>query len=249
MHHIIPIQQFAVGTTTNQMPGAFSTRLTYSIWNIVVRYVSLCDFLLKKYQGPPGTGKTLLAKAIATECSLNFISVKGPELLNMYIGESEKNVRNIFEKARSARPCVLFFDELDSLAPMRGRGSDSGGVMDRIVSQLLTELDGAQQNNDVFVVAATNRPDLLEPALLRPGRFDRLLYLGIADEPSAQLKIITALSRKFTLASNVDFSTIVSQCPRTFTGADYYALCSAALALSIKDHIAVIESNLGNYMF
>lgn len=123
--------------------------------------------------GPPGTGKTLLAKAVATSCSLNFFSVKGPELLNMYIGESEANVRRVFQRARDARPCVIFFDELDSVAPKRGNHGDSGGVMDRIVSQLLAELDGisAGGSGDVFVIGATNRPDLLDSALLRPGRF------------------------------------------------------------------------------
>jgi peroxin-6 len=123
--------------------------------------------------GPPGTGKTLLAKAVATSCSLNFFSVKGPELLNMYIGESEANVRRVFQRARDAKPCVIFFDELDSVAPKRGNQGDSGGVMDRIVSQLLAELDGMSSGNgssDVFVIGATNRPDLLDPALLRPGR-------------------------------------------------------------------------------
>lgn len=125
--------------------------------------------------GPPGTGKTLIAKAVATSCSLNFFSVKGPELLNMYIGESEANVRRIFKKARDAKPCVIFFDELDSIAPKRGNQGDSGGVMDRIVSQLLAELDGmssggGEGGGDVFVIGATNRPDLLDPALLRPGR-------------------------------------------------------------------------------
>ncbi len=123
--------------------------------------------------GPPGTGKTLLAKAVATSCSLNFFSVKGPELLNMYIGESEANVRRVFQKARDAKPCVIFFDELDSVAPKRGNQGDSGGVMDRIVSQLLAELDGmsgGSEGSDVFVIGATNRPDLLDPALLRPGR-------------------------------------------------------------------------------
>jgi len=120
--------------------------------------------------GPPGTGKTLVAKAVATTLSLNFLSVKGPELLNMYIGESEANVRKVFQRARDARPCVVFFDELDSLAPKRGDHGDSGGVMDRIVSQLLAELDGLSQS-DVFVIGATNRPDLLDPALLRPGRY------------------------------------------------------------------------------
>jgi peroxin-6 len=123
--------------------------------------------------GPPGTGKTLLAKAVATSCSLNFFSIKGPELLNMYIGESEANVRRVFQRARDARPCVVFFDELDSVAPKRGNHGDSGGVMDRIVSQLLAELDGmatGREGNDIFVIGATNRPDLLDPALLRPGR-------------------------------------------------------------------------------
>ena len=107
-----------------------------------------------------------------------FLSVKGPELLDIYVGESEKNVRDIFENARQLSPCVLFFDELDSLAPARGRGNDGGGVMDRVVSQLLTELDG-MTNEQVFVIAATNRPDLLDPAMLRPGRFDRMIYLSV----------------------------------------------------------------------
>jgi peroxin-6 len=113
-----------------------------------------------------------VAKAVATSCSLNFLSVKGPELLNMYIGESEANVRKIFQRARNAKPCVIFFDELDSVAPKRGNYGDSGGVMDRIVSQLLAELDGMSSGgtSDVFVIGATNRPDLLDPALLRPGR-------------------------------------------------------------------------------
>ncbi|GJJ12495.1 hypothetical protein Clacol_006737 [Clathrus columnatus] len=150
--------------------------------------------------GPPGTGKTLLAKAVATSCSLNFLSVKGPELLNMYIGESEANVRRVFKKARDAKPCVVFFDELDSIAPKRGNYGDSGGVMDRIVSQLLAELDGMSEgkdSTDVFVIGATNRPDLLDPALLRPGRFDRLLYLGVSDTHEAQFNILQALTRKF----------------------------------------------------
>lgn len=130
--------------------------------------------------GPPGTGKTLLAKAVATSCSLNFFSVKGPELLNMYIGESEANVRRVFQRARDAKPCVIFFDELDSVAPKRGNHGDSGGVMDRIVSQLLAELDGmadGKSGADVFVIGATNRPDLLDPALLRPGRSSFLSLL------------------------------------------------------------------------
>jgi len=152
------------------------------------------------FYGPPGTGKTLLAKAIATEYSLNFFSVKGPELLNMYIGESEANVRRVFQRARDARPCVVFFDELDSVAPKRGNQGDSGGVMDRIVSQLLAELDGMSGGEDtgggVFVIGATNRPDLLDQALLRPGRFDKMLYLGVSDTHEKQLTIMEALTRK-----------------------------------------------------
>ena len=152
------------------------------------------------FYGPPGTGKTLLAKAIATEFSLNFFSVKGPELLNMYIGESEANVRRVFQRARDARPCCVFFDELDSVAPKRGNQGDSGGVMDRIVSQLLAELDGMSDGDDggggVFVIGATNRPDLLDQALLRPGRFDKMLYLGISDTHDKQATILQALTRK-----------------------------------------------------
>jgi peroxin-6 len=117
----------------------------------------------------------LIAKAVATTLQLNFLSVKGPELLNMYIGESEANVRRVFQKARDAKPCIVFFDEMDSVAPARGEKGDSGGVMDRIVSQLLAEIDGMQSGSDVFVIAATNRPDLLDPALLRPGRYYLLL--------------------------------------------------------------------------
>ncbi|KAK5072505.1 peroxisomal assembly protein [Lithohypha guttulata] len=196
------------------------------------------------FYGPPGTGKTLLAKAIATEFSLNFFSVKGPELLNMYIGESEANVRRVFQKARDARPCVVFFDELDSVAPKRGNQGDSGGVMDRIVSQLLAELDGmsgggsdedGQTSNagGVFVIGATNRPDLLDPALLRPGRFDKMLYLGVADSHDAQSTILEALTRKFTMARDVDLQRIAQKLPFTYTGADLYALCSDAMLKAI----------------
>ncbi|ELR23296.1 Peroxin 6 (Pex6), putative [Acanthamoeba castellanii str. Neff] len=192
--------------------------------------------------GPPGTGKTLVAKAVATECSLNFMSVKGPELINMYIGESEKNVRDTFQRARDARPCVIFFDELDSLAPARGAGADSGGVMDRIVSQLLTELDGIHKSADVFVIGATNRPDLLEPALLRPGRFDRLLYLGVPEDHAQQLHIVKALTRKFRLAPSVRLEEVVQACPLNLTGADFYAVCSEALQSAIRERILLSSS-------
>ena len=201
--------------------------------------------------GPPGTGKTLLAKAVATECALRFLSVKGPELVNMYVGESEKNVRDVFERARHAAPCVVFFDELDALAPARGAGADSGGVMDRVVSQLLAELDGANANvsfsskKDVdakskmlFVIGATNRPDLVDPALLRPGRFDRLLYVGVDETTEGRAKVLAALTKKFTLEppspSSSSLEALARKVPRRFTGADMYALCADAWTRAAK---------------
>ncbi|KAG1766092.1 AAA-domain-containing protein [Suillus occidentalis] len=197
--------------------------------------------------GPPGTGKTLLAKAVATSCSLNFFSVKGPELLNMYIGESEANVRRIFQRARDAKPCVIFFDELDSVAPKRGNQGDSGGVMDRIVSQLLAELDGmsAGSGGDVFVIGATNRPDLLDPALLRPGRFDRMLYLGVSETHEAQLDILRALTRKFKLDGDLRLADIANECPFHYTGADFYALCSDAMLNALNRKVAELDSKIG----
>ncbi|KAK5988966.1 ClaPEX6 [Cladobotryum mycophilum] len=199
------------------------------------------------FYGPPGTGKTLLAKAIATEYSLNFFSVKGPELLNMYIGESEANVRRVFQRARDARPCVVFFDELDSVAPKRGNQGDSGGVMDRIVSQLLAELDGMSGGDDaggVFVIGATNRPDLLDPALLRPGRFDKMLYLGVSDTHDKQQTILEALTRKFTLHPSVSLASVAQRLPFTYTGADFYALCSDAMLKAVTRQAAAVDAKV-----
>ncbi|WWC91585.1 uncharacterized protein L201_006531 [Kwoniella dendrophila CBS 6074] len=199
--------------------------------------------------GPPGTGKTLLAKAVATSCSLNFLSVKGPELLNMYIGESEANVRRLFQRARDASPCVIFMDELDSVAPKRGNQGDSGGVMDRIVSQLLAELDGMSggssgESSQVFVLGATNRPDLLDQALLRPGRFDKMLYLSVPTTHQAQYDILKALTRKFTLAENLDLRDIAEKCEFNFTGADLYALCSDAMLNSMTRTAESIDEKI-----
>lgn len=203
------------------------------------------------FYGPPGTGKTLLAKAIATNFSLNFFSVKGPELLNMYIGESEANVRRVFQKARDAKPCVIFFDELDSVAPKRGNQGDSGGVMDRIVSQLLAELDGmsgGESNGEgVFVVGATNRPDLLDEALLRPGRFDKMLYLGISDTDEKQRKILEALTRKFKLGDDVDLAEIAADCTFNFTGADFYALCSDSMLNAMTRAAGEVDAKLRKF--
>ena len=139
------------------------------------------ECLLRKVYGPPGTGKTLLAKAIAHECQANFISIKGPELLTMWFGESEANVRDVFDKARAAAPVVMFFDELDSIAKARGGGGggDAGGAGDRVLNQILTEMDGMNAKKNVFVIGATNRPDQIDPALLRPGRLDQLIYIPL----------------------------------------------------------------------
>ena len=180
--------------------------------------------------GPPGVGKTLIAKAVATECNMSFISVKGPELLNMYVGQSEENVREIFKSAYEAEPCVIFFDELDSLAPARGNSGDSGGVMDRVVSALLAELD-ALERMKVIVVGATNRPDLLDSALLRPGRFDKSIYIGTATSQDQVLSILTALTRKLNMAAGLDLLQVVSMLPAGLSGADLSSLVSnAALA-------------------
>ncbi|XP_028266070.1 peroxisome assembly factor 2 isoform X2 [Parambassis ranga] len=194
--------------------------------------------------GPPGTGKTLLAKAVATECFMTFLSVKGPELINMYVGQSEENIREVFHRARSAAPCVIFFDELDSLAPSRGRSGDSGGVMDRVVSQLLAELDTLHSSVGVFVIGATNRPDLLDQSLLRPGRFDKLVYVGINEDRASQLQVLQAILRKFQLDPAVNLPEVVDRCPAHMTGADLYALCSDAMTAAIKKKISLINDGL-----
>ncbi|XP_047199281.1 peroxisome assembly factor 2 isoform X2 [Hippoglossus stenolepis] len=194
--------------------------------------------------GPPGTGKTLLAKAVATECSMTFLSVKGPELINMYVGQSEENIREVFSRARSAAPCVVFFDELDSLAPSRGRSGDSGGVMDRVVSQLLAELDALPSTAGVFVIGATNRPDLLDQSLQRPGRFDKLVYVGINEDRVSQLQVLQAILRKFQLDPAVNLEEVVESCPAHMTGADLYALCSDAMTAAIKRKISLIDEGV-----
>jgi len=157
------------------------------------------------FYGPPGCGKTLLAKAVANECSSNFVSVKGPELLTMWFGESEGNVREIFDKARNAAPCVLFFDELDSVGVARssGGGGDAGGAGDRVLNQLLTEMDGAGAKKNLFFIGATNRPEILDEALIRPGRLDQLIYIPLPDFVS-RVSIIKSVLRKSPVAQNVN---------------------------------------------
>jgi transitional endoplasmic reticulum ATPase len=192
------------------------------------------------FYGPPGCGKTLLAKAIATECSSNFISVKGPELLTMWFGESEANVREVFDKARASAPCVLFFDELDSIGISRGRGSGGGGeAADRVINQLLTEMDGIGVKKNVFVVGATNRPDILDEALLRPGRLDQLIYIPLPDLKSREA-ILKAILRKVPIEKNVDLN-FIAKLSEGFSGADMKELCNAICKSAIKE---AIESEL-----
>lgn len=192
--------------------------------------------------GPPGTGKTLLAKAVATECNLNFINVKGPELLNEYVGQSEDNVRKLFQKARESSPSVIFFDELDSLAPNRGQAGDSGGVMDRMVSQLLAEMDGVGKSDDVFVMGATNRVDLVDPSLLRPGRFDKVLEVPIPAGSENRVQILKALTRKMVLSNDVDIDKIESILRPGMSGADFQGLCSRALHRTFDRCVEQVES-------
>ncbi|KAK4684061.1 transitional endoplasmic reticulum ATPase, partial [Tremellales sp. Uapishka_1] len=188
------------------------------------------------FYGPPGTGKTLLAKAIANECQANFISIKGPELLTMWFGESEANVRDVFDKARAAAPCVMFFDELDSIAKARGGGGgDGGGAGDRVLNQILTEMDGMNAKKNVFIIGATNRPDQIDSALLRPGRLDQLIYIPLPDEPS-RLSILQATLRKSPLAPGVDLA-FLSKNTAGFSGADLTEICQRAAKLAIRASI------------
>lgn len=193
--------------------------------------------------GPPGTGKTLLAKAVATECSLNFINVKGPELLNEYVGQSEDNVRKLFQRARESCPSVIFFDEIDSLAPNRGQAGDSGGVMDRMVSQILAEMDGVGKCDGVFVIGATNRVDLVDQSLLRPGRFDKVLEVPLPTTVESRLEIIEALTRKMKLDGDVDIVELEMLARPGMSGADFQGLCSRALQKSFDRCVQLVESN------
>ncbi|XP_078353795.1 transitional endoplasmic reticulum ATPase [Oculina patagonica] len=188
------------------------------------------------FYGPPGCGKTLLAKAIANECQANFISIKGPELLTMWFGESEANVRDVFDKARSAAPCVLFFDELDSIAKARGGNvGDGGGAADRVINQVLTEMDGMNVKKNVFIIGATNRPDIIDPAILRPGRLDQLIYIPLPDEPS-RVSILKACLRKSPISKDVDLG-YVAKVTHGFSGADLTEICQRACKLAIRESI------------
>ncbi|XP_054672180.1 peroxisomal ATPase PEX1 isoform X6 [Grus americana] len=184
--------------------------------------------------GAPGTGKTLLAGVVARESGMNFISIKGPELLSKYIGASEQAVRDIFNRAQAAKPCIVFFDEFDSIAPRRGH--DNTGVTDRVVNQLLTQLDGVEGLQGVYVLAATSRPDLIDPALLRPGRLDKCLYCPPPDQNS-RYEILKALSHSLSLANDVDFQDLAAKTEQ-FTGADLKALLYNAQLEAIHTNLA-----------
>jgi transitional endoplasmic reticulum ATPase len=185
--------------------------------------------------GPPGTGKTMIAKAVATTSEANFISVKGPELLSKWVGESEKGVREIFRKARQAAPCIVFFDELDAVAPRRGGSDGDSHVTERVISQMLTEMDGLEDLKGVVVIGATNRPDMIDEALLRPGRFDRLLEVPVPDR-EARMQIFQIHTRNKPLDRSVSLDKLVEMTDG-YTGADVAALVNAAAMSAIKQHI------------
>ncbi|MEK6982762.1 MAG: CDC48 family AAA ATPase [Candidatus Micrarchaeota archaeon] len=190
--------------------------------------------------GPPGTGKTLLAKAVAKESEANFISINGAQILSKYVGESEKTVREIFRKARMAAPCVIFIDEIDSIASIRGSGGEGNRVTDRVVDTLLTELDGLKALKNVVIIAATNRPDILDPALLRSGRFDRIIEVPVPDD-LARLEILKIHTKLMPLEKNVEINELV-KITQGYTGADLENLCREAGMLAIRENVKKITN-------
>ena len=199
--------------------------------------------------GPPGTGKTMLAKAVATESQANFISIKGPEFLSKWVGESEKAVREVFRKARQAAPSVIFLDEIDSIAPSRSSGTSDSHVTERVISQILTELDGLESLNSVIVIAATNRPDIIDPALLRPGRFDRLIEIGLPDE-KGRLEILKIHAATKPLADDINLEEIAKKTEK-YSGADLSAIVNEAVMLAIRECVlqgkSLEEDQICNY--
>jgi transitional endoplasmic reticulum ATPase len=185
--------------------------------------------------GTPGSGKTLLAKAVAKESGVNFIAVKGPELLSKWVGESEQSVREVFRKARLAAPCIIFFDELDALCPTRGSGSSDSGVGDRIVSQFLTEMDGIEELKGVVVLGATNRLDMVDPALLSPGRFDLVVDLPIPDRDTRRA-IFAVHTQGKPLAADVDMD-VLADLAEGLVGGDIASVCRRATMQAIRDHV------------
>merc|ERR1711957_1013021 len=195
------------------------------------------------FYGPPGCGKTLLAKAIANEARANFISIKGPELLTQWFGESEANVRELFDKARAASPCILMFDEMDSIAKKRGGGGAGGSEAgDRVINQILTEVDGVGARKNVFVIGATNRPDIIDPAVIRPGRLDQLIYIPLPDLES-RIAIFKAALRKAPLEPDIDIE-VLARSTHGYSGADITEVCASASKLAIRETILAEEDRL-----
>jgi len=194
--------------------------------------------------GPPGCGKTLLAKAIATESNVNFISVKGPAILSRYVGESEKGVREVFHKARQAAPCIIFFDEIDALVPLRSSGTGDSHVAERVLSQFLTELDGIEELKGVVVLGATNRLDLLDPAVLRPGRFDEIVEIPLPDEKDRK-EIFEVHLRNKPLAAKIDINTLVAR-TEGFSGASIEAICNKAALCAVRRAVEETKKNPAN---
>jgi transitional endoplasmic reticulum ATPase len=195
--------------------------------------------------GPPGAGKTLLAKAVATESAANFITIKGPEIFSKWVGESEKAIREVFRKARMAAPAVIFFDEIDSLVPRRGLGFSDSGVSERVISQLLTEMDGIVTLEDIVIIAATNRPDMVDPAVLRPGRFDRLIYVPEPDDKS-KLQIFKIYTKNMPLSKEVELPQLVTAA-RYYSGADIEALCREAAMVALRKDVNTKEVTLADF--
>ena len=195
--------------------------------------------------GPPGCGKTLLARAVATESKANFISIKGPELLSKWVGESEKAIREVFRKAKMAAPCIIFFDEFDSIAPSRGRHTSDSGVSEKVLSQFLTELDGLEIMKDIVVIAATNRPDILDPALIRPGRIDRILLVP-APEKKARLEILSIFTKDMPLAANMDLNKLI-EITDGFSGADIETWCREAAMIALRENIRARKVTMDHF--
>ena len=195
--------------------------------------------------GPPGTGKTLLAKAVANETNANFILVKGPELISMWVGESEKGIRKIFEKARQASPAIIFFDEIDSIASRRGLEQGGARTTERMVNQILTEMDGLEELNDVVVMAATNRPDILDSALLRPGRFDRMLFVTVPDKKSRE-EIFKVHTKGMPISKDVKLP-ILAEKTKNYAGADIEAVCREAAMLALRDDLKTKEISMSYF--
>ncbi|OLB46885.1 MAG: AAA family ATPase [Crenarchaeota archaeon 13_1_20CM_2_53_14] len=195
--------------------------------------------------GPPGCGKTMLARAVATESEANFISIKGPELFSKWVGESEKGIREVFKKGRSAAPSIVFFDELDSVAPRRGTDLGDSGASERVISQLLTEMDGIESLVNVVVIGASNRPDIIDPAILRPGRFDRLIYVPAPDH-ATRLQILKIHTRNMPLTPDVDLDQITSQ-TAGYSGADIEAVCREAGLISLRRDIETKSVTLEDF--